>query len=262
MTNFFKDTKDTIEKLFGKEVLEGYPNYAIFWENYIGQKNEAKTLDWYDYQFPKTWDDNQITGFRSKLTELFMSHYTIFVNFAGAHHIAKQLNSLGLVQEDFTYFEYWHYFDCMYFYLGNAGYQTNRFFNILKKFPKSGIGRDFKYLKDFLFANHEAIGTLYTDIFGAEKGTVGMIRNNLVHVQKLYAMSVPSHGYAIPINIPFNAANLDIIEEYEKGETVLAHFRANADLERAEKSINQIENLFIQLFGQIIERNNVIICKN
>src|SRR5437879_1360558 len=123
MKNLFTDTKDAVEKKWGKTVHKHYPEYSNFWNEFIGVRDSAKArrLIWYKYEYPKAWDRNKKNRFTQNIEELFMAHYSLFCNLAGAHFQLKNcIKSLNTTNTTDMHFKYWESFECCYQHMGNV----------------------------------------------------------------------------------------------------------------------------------------------
>lgn len=261
------DTQDSIEKLYGEQILKNYPAYGDFWNKYIGTRrtHKSRKLSWYQYNFPTTWTLNQKVNFRKQLQEMFMAHYSLFCNLAGAHYqIERCKRSLEIIGPS-KHFLYWEAFECFYQHLGNVVNYTYMFWEKILKFKDPTLQLRDRYhnlkkkkvedaLQNLLTARRKkGLYTHFANQFTG-KGQVLVMRNNIVHYARLYATSLPDNiGYGLPLRITKNSRWSGKL--LKKGN--IAHIKAEKHLTLVEVLVNDLENIAIIEFDQYLRNTNV-----
>ena len=251
MKNLLIDTRDSVEKKWARTVCKHYPEYSYFWNEFIGVRNSlrARRLVWYEYKYPQTWDRNKKSRFTQNIEELFMAHYSLFCNLAGAHFQLKTcLKSLKTTNIADRHFKYWESFECCYQHMGNVinyfYFFWEKLFSLTgKNIPRQRNGDLSKSAVDrelsLLFISKKKI-SLYksSKTYFGRKGQIATIRNNIVHYARLSTSSIGDKGYLLPNKISSNI-RWSKAGPFRKG--FLAHKKAEMHLIELETIINKLQ---------------------
>jgi hypothetical protein len=88
--SFPRDSTDQIEQYWWPTLSKNFPNYAQFWEDYIGRKEIQGRLLPYGLQIPPLIPANRRTEIEDAYSLLVLSHYSLFCEIAGAYRQLKE----------------------------------------------------------------------------------------------------------------------------------------------------------------------------
>lgn len=270
MKSLCTDSKDVVEKKWAEVVCRLYPTYALFWNEFIGVRTKlsANKLLWYRYSYPKSWSTYQKQQYEHNLEELFMAHYTLFCNLAGAHFQHNEcIASLKRKNIEEMHFRYWEAFECCYQHMGNARNYFYLFWdkifaacdNPISKRTNGDVDIS-KVSKEIekLFRSKRKL-KLYKAIekeFG-RKGQIIIIRNNTVHYARVASWLVARNvGYALPYKL---YPNVRWTQKKHPSSGILAHKKIEEHLKNLETIINEAEEIAITYFRNYLQNKKIII---
>ena len=141
MKNFSSDTKDSIERLYQSTILTNFPNYALFWNKFVGVKfSKSRNLLPYGLKYPTGMSASQRKDISLNYRELTISHYTLFCQLAGAHFQLEELKKYPIKHSRLSYFRHFEHFESCYLHLGIVFDQMYHLWGIL--FYLQGRGRN------------------------------------------------------------------------------------------------------------------------
>jgi hypothetical protein len=246
---FIQKTKDAIEQLYGLEVVRLFPNYSIFWEEFIGDPKKDTPIP-YGLLFPPGIEAKRRGQIEEIYHEICMAHYSLFCHLAGAHFQLKNLEeALKLNDSKRKYFEHWEAFEVCYFHLGSALYQMYHLWGLIFRLKKDKKGSIKSKLKDYLVKASQ--GFLCTKIDELDDG-IKNLRDHIVHFSR-GASEVHFGEFYIPLKI-----TRETWEKQHKSEEWLETSRKiKKDLQDTEKLINGIHNFLIKEFREFLKTNNL-----
>lgn len=119
MRTFPRDTKDSIEKLYGEYILRHFPRYGEFWSKFIGVKVRNGHLLPYGLRIPCQISNVDRARIRRAYDEICMAHYSMFCHLAGAHFQAQNLRDISSPNSsEANRFRHWEAFESVYLHLG------------------------------------------------------------------------------------------------------------------------------------------------
>ena len=77
---FVQKTKDTVEQLYGPEIIKLFPNYSIFWEEFIGDPKKVIPVA-YGLLFPSSMKKRG----KSKLRRFIMRSVWLTIHFSATN---------------------------------------------------------------------------------------------------------------------------------------------------------------------------------
>jgi len=266
MLNLFTDTKDIIEEKWAGVICSNFPAYADFWNKFIGVRKIKKSnrLIWYKYSYPPIWRKDQKATFRSHIEELFMAHYSIFCNLAGAHYQLKQCNlSLGLSFSE-KHFRHWEAFESCYQHMGNVVNSVHLFWEkifiiegkLTQRQKNQNLNKNkIKPLWKNLLRDERKL-YLYRKMMNMfeRKGQILVIRNNIVHYARVFAVYLGNQGYGLPYRLSRNI-RWSQKKIYKTG--ILAHKKAEKHLTELEILLNDLQKIAIKKFDNYLINEGV-----
>lgn len=256
MKKFPDDTKDIIEQLYASKILENFPLYGKFWEEFIGvrQRKGSGRLLPYGLKFDSSYDKNERERIEQIYEEITMTHYSLFLALAGAHFQVDEMQKI-LKWEDYKrrYFSYWEAFEVCYIHLGSTIYQVENLWKLYFRLCGSKV----KKIKPKLEKYFEQQGKkhLWKDM----KKTVDkvkVLRNNIVHFVRCFNWPI-QEGFLIPYRI---AKNSSWTNQQKIKEKILSHIKAKDDLMDVERMFNEVHEILIKNLLQIFKQNKIQIC--
>lgn len=256
MKIFLQNTKDVVEQLYGSEITKLFPNYAKFWEEFIGDPKKARPVS-YGLLFDSsisTKDQGQINEIYD---EICMAHYSLFCHLAGTLFQLENLkNILKLDDSKKKYFEHWETFEVCYFHLGSAFYQMYHLWGLIfllkKELTRDNKGRIRgikKRLKNYL--NNEGQGSLCRKIDELDEG-IRDLRNSIVHFARGAAKIVSGEFW-----IPLRVQQKTWVTQHRTNKWLETSAKTKKDLEETEKLINSIHNFLIKEFREFLRKNRI-----
>jgi len=254
---FIRETKDTVEQLYGHEVIKLFPNYSAFWEEFIGDPKKEIPVA-YGLLFPSGIKTERKEEIEEIYDEICMAHYSLFCHLAGTHFQLENMKRI-LRLDDFKrkYFEHWEIFEVCYFHLGSAFYQVYHLWGLIFML-KNEVSRDkrgrFKpsiknKLKNYLDCSGQ--GSLSGKMNELDEG-IKDLRDDIVHFAR-GASEVHFGEFHIPKKIESKAWK----KQHETEEWLETSKKIRRDLEETEKLINSIHDFLIREFRGFLKTNNI-----
>jgi hypothetical protein len=239
LKDFRTDTKDAIEILYQTAILTNFPNYALFWNKFIGvkpQKN-GKLLP-YGLKFPAGIATNQKKGISTNYRELTMTHYSLFVHLAGAHYQLAELKKTSIKKSKQSYFKHFEHFETCYMHLGIIFDQMYHLWGIL--FDLQGIGRDYtrRNLEIFLTTKHKKY--LWVKFKKLNNNSI-VLRNNITHFAR--GASKISNGKCFVPEL--TKRNINWEKEWKFKNWRNTTIKAEQDLINCETTLNELHSMLI-----------------
>lgn len=256
MELFLQNTKDVVEQLFGFEITKLFPNYAKFWEEFIGDPKKARPVS-YGLLFDSSISTKDQEQINEIYDEICMAHYSLFCHFAGTHFQLKNLkNALKLVDSKTKHFKHWETFELCYFHLGSAFYQMYHLWGLIfllrKELTRDKKGRIIgtkKRLKNYL--NNKGQGSLCRKIDELDEGII-YLRNSIVHFAR-GAAKIVSGEFWIPLKVQQKTWTM----QHGTNKWLETSAKTKKDLEETEKLINSIHDFLIKEFREFLRKNRI-----
>lgn len=264
----FNDTKDDIEILFKNRILQRFPNYAIFWENFIGYKDDTSTgFKPYGLIFPKKYLNNKKGKITKKYEKINVIHHHIFCSLSGAHfELENYLSNLTIggrgtfIRHNAVNSFYIHIGICRdmigilvkYILLDLAEEKIRE----LKKCDKCNSIIENGHLNafyDYLKNDNEELA----DCFSEWKSRVSKIRARLSHCGSIGKLMDNTGEEYILKKFSTNATWFDDHDEMRKGNKKRIIDSLEDDLKETEELLNQLYNLFISKFQEFLDKENI-----
>jgi len=245
---FIQKTKDAIEQLYGLEIIKLFPNYSIFWEEFIGDPKKDTPVP-YGLLFPSIKAER-----RGQIEEIYheicMAHYSLFCHLAGTHFQLETLEK-ALKLNDFRkkYFEHLEAFEVCYFHLGSAFYQMYHLWGLIFRLKKEEKGSIKSKLEDYLVKASQ--GSLCKKIDELDKG-IKNLRDYIVHFSR-GASEVHFGEFYIPLKVTRETWQ----KQHKSEEWLETSRKIKKDLKDTEELINSIHDFLIKEFRDFLKANNV-----
>lgn len=251
MLSFPSDTKDKIEKLYGPVILNNFPNYADFWNKFIGVKvsNNGVFLP-YGLIYPATISDRDKKRMTGNYREISMSHYSLFCHLAGTHFQLDLLRKTPITRSKISYFRHFECFESCYLHLGIVYNQICHLWSIL--FEIIGIGRNqvARNLENYLTSRRKKY--LWKEFQKLYINSV-RLRNNITHFSR--GANKIAHGRSyIPELIKENAI-WDKQMKYK--HWIETSVKIERDLTNWEVLLNKLHGFLIKEFDGYLTRNRI-----
>jgi hypothetical protein len=257
MSDFVQETKDIIEQSCGSQITKLFPNYSVFWEEFIGDPRKDVPIA-YGLIFPSDIEAERQEAIVKIYDEICMAHYSLFCHLAGTHFQQENMKRI-LKLDDFKrkYFEHWETFEVCYFHLGSAFFQMYHLWGLIFLL-RNEITRDERghfhpsvktKLKDYLQNNNQNSLCGRIDTFDEE---IKNLRDNIVHFSRV-ASEVHFGEFYIPKKIEPEAWK----EQHETEEWLETSKKTKIDLEETEKLINSIQDFLIRDFRDFLTTNKI-----
>jgi len=255
MKEFLKDTKESIEQLYGSVICQKFPMYSTFWNKFIGGKAINGIPCSYGLVIPNSLKSK--VQIDETYTEISHTHYTLFCHLAGAHFQLENLkSSLKITDDRKRYFEHWEYFDVFYMHLGIVMYQIYHLWGLVFLLEgvivrdENGDFRDSrKSLKKFLREENKKL----LDELESIDDEVKILRDNITHYMRT-AFYPTRSGYAIPCKI---TKNMNWKECYKKPPYIETHFKTKSDLMHIESFLDKLHALLFKKFEDYLFKNKI-----
>jgi hypothetical protein len=243
-----QDSKDSIEQLCGKCVLENFPNYEVFWRQFIGNPN-AERPEPYTYVFPTNMGTEEQEMIQKRYEKVQIAHYSLFCQLAGAHFQLKELrNSESIKEPRERYFRHWEHFEAGYLHLGSIFYLLEALWNVVIKLQ--GVPQH-KFGEDFLLSRKEnklAMRLMET------QDNVKTVRDLMVHRGRAFTSLYHKDKFYIPLRVSVDMVWSQSFKVKENIETVQS---LDDDILATEKLLNDLHTLLIDEYGSFIKSKNI-----
>lgn len=245
-----KNSKDAIEQLFGNVILKNFPNYELFWKQFIGNPN-AKTIGPYRYIFPSNMIQNEREKILAIYEKIQMFHYSFFCHLAGAHfHLEDLTDAQKITDLELKYFRHWEHYEVGYMHLGSALYMIESLWNLVLKSRRylTGHGR-FGKLKDYLATTGQ--NQLLSRIDDIE--SIVVRRDLPVHRGRVFALHHRGKFF-VPLKVD---RNMMWSQSTRNTDWVEASVQLGDDLSKTEKLANDLHTLLIQEYRAFISNKGI-----
>jgi hypothetical protein len=271
--NFIKDSKDAIENEWKSFILPNFPNYAVFWNEFIGCKlpKHSRRLLPYGIRVNSSFQGNKKEK-KYYYNRMTMAHYHLFCCLCGARNqYNRLLKSYSSTKSN--YFEHWDSFELAYVQMGNVINQTYHFWSCALMFMDTPIIK-IKRKKSMTPKIYElrrkenddvAGGRMYVKYyfsrykhkqkyvhFNEIENKINFIRNNTVHFARHLHMTL-GNKFQLPEKINKNKlwSNFNPKCFYWIDTDVILY----NDLITLEKSINELHELIIIKLNEYLRKN-------
>lgn len=233
-----EDSNDSIEKLYGSEILKYFPNYEIFWLQFIGNPNSEKVAP-YEYQFPSNMSVEEKEKILKSYEQIRITHYSLFCHFAGAHFQLKELENIKNIKDlERRYFRHWEHFEVGYFHLGSVFYLWDTLCNILSKLKSRNLQFE----------------PSLNDRFKKIREDVKIIRDLLVHRGRKLTNYPHKGRFYIPLKVE---ANMIWSQSMVVKERIEATKKLKEDIVEVEKIVNELHAHIISEYRDFINQKNI-----
>jgi len=271
--DFFTDTEENIEKLYKDEILKLFPNYAVFWNEFIGQKVESNHFKPYGLIIANTYPQNEIDNINYIYERMTMAHYTLFCSLASAHYqyslLTDNYNNYG---SETYHFKHWDSFENIYLRLGNAFYQVYHLWKLFFAFKKALYRQNPINMKVAIenikirpemkqYYSNGSSENLVQEKFQDANILIKAIRDESVHFSRIGVRFEGDNAkYYLPFNISKNINWSDAFMSFSRGENMISTDRlACKHILTTEISINELHELLIQEISNIIASMRILI---
>ena len=243
-----QDSKDPVEQLYGNDVLKYFPNYEIFWVEFIGNPT-AKRAEPYKYMFPPDMRSHEKDRILREYERIQMVHYSLFCHLAGAHFQLEELENTENIQEPKEkYFRHWEHYEAGYTHLGSVFYMLESLWKIvlkLKRYPER-----FRELRQYLILKEE--NELVKRLDELEIG-VKIRRDQAVHYGRMFAW-LYKDKFHVPLKV---YRDMKWSESMKTTEWVRTNIRLSEDIIETEKLINDFHTFLIREYKDFIDEKNI-----
>lgn len=244
-----QDSKDSIEQLYDNDVLEHFPNYEVFWRQFIGNPN-AERPEAYTYIFPSSMETRNIEAIQKQYEKVQIAHYSLFCQLAGAHFQLKELESTENIRESRErYFRHWEHFEAGYMHLGSVFYLLAQLWNIVIRLE--GIPKQEEFGEKFLLSRKE--NELAKRLTETEEN-VKTIRDLMVHRGRAFTTFFHKNKFYIPLKVVMNMVWSQSLKVNEMTETTE---RLREDIVATEKLLNELHICLICEYENFIKAKNI-----
>lgn len=266
----FNEGKDNIEILFKNSILQRFPNYAIFWEKFIGYRDDAlPNLQPYGLKFPKNYSKTKRQKVEKIHLEINQIHHHIFCSLSGAHYELNNYLSNYLSSGAKSVFIRHNSLNSFYFHIGVCRDMINRLVKyILIELANENIRKPIKCDKckkpiefGYLNAFHEYLKDKDDELakrFDEWKSRINKIRSRLSHYGSIGKL-INNREEFIPKKFSKKKHWFDDHEEMNKGNIETVKYSLDNDLKETEELLNILYDLFISKFEEFLEREKILI---
>jgi hypothetical protein len=248
-----KKSKDMIEQLYGEEILENFPNYEKFWEEFIGNPNAAQ-VEPYMYCYPDDMTVSERKKIENSYLKIQMAHYTLFCHLAGAHFQKKELETAqGLKDHKEKYFRCCEHFEAAYMHLGSVFYVLETLWCTVLRLigqreGKKGLGK----MTSFLENEHK--NDLAARLKKIDENMMNR-RHLPVHYSRVFVTWHQGDMY-VPINVQ---EKMLWSQGYETNEWRRSDRQLSSDLIQIEKLVNDLHEVLIEKCGTFLAGKSVVV---
>lgn len=257
MEIFIKNTKDIVEELYGSEVIKLFPDYAKFWEEFVGDPKKAMPV-----AYGLLFDSSISTKDKERINEIYdeicMAHYSLFCHLAGTHFQLENLKKiLKLDNSKGKYFQHWETFEVCYFHLGSVFYQMYHLWGLIfllkKEVTRDANGRFRPSIKEKLknYLGDEGQGSICRKIDELDEGIRGL-RDSIVHFSRGAAQIISGEFW-----IPLKIEQKTWASQHRTNKWLETSRKTKKDLEETEKLINSIHSLLIKELREFLISNQI-----
>jgi len=263
---FPRDSKESVETLFGKHILPNFPNYGVLWEKLIGQKNRKGSDYLYPYglSVPLSLTNREKENIKTIYERFTMAHYSLFCALASAHYqygvlqkqyviLKKGCKKLTLKQ---SIFKHWDSLENIYMNLGNAFYQVYHIwklyfaFNMHLNIPRSELLERIDNIRTTRtqLKNHcrSSRKVSVFNVFRKYEEAISIMRDNVVHFARAGAI-IRNNKFWLPFRLRRNVNWRRQIQKASKMKGVISTDRmAQRDILNAEEQINNMHSILIK----------------
>ena len=257
MEIFIKNTKDIVEQLYGSTITKLFPNYAKFWEEFIGDPKRDVPVA-YGLLFESSINTKDKEQINEIYDEVCMAHYSLFCHLAGIHFQLENLkNILKLDDPKTKYFEHWETFEVCYFHLGSVFYQMYHLWGLIfllkKEATRDANGRFKPSIKEKLknYLNKEGQGSLCRKIDELDEG-IRDLRDSIVHFSRRSAKIISGEFW-----IPLKIEQTTWAKQHTTNKWLETYGKTKKDLEETEKLVNSIHSFLIKELREFLIRNRI-----
>jgi len=271
MKDFLNDTKDPVERLWASEVLSKFPNYGVFWNKYIGFRDESNVLRPYKLKYNSNMAKQRKREIRDFFDRLNMHHYTLFCNLAGAHHQYEIiLNEENIENPNQKYFIHWEAFDNVYIKLGNSLFQVDDLWKIVltlngnwTTLPRRHLGGLTRYhysLRELLKQNRN---TKLWKSYIRTNNIIKDVRNEIVHFARKAGSYLPGFGFLLPFkkNVSNRVypprINKTWLHQVRYKKFLETSVKAKEDIDLVESTIDAFYDVMMKEIDLFLTNNNV-----
>src|SRR3990170_4560286 len=234
------DSNDSIEKLYGNEVLKHFPNYGVFWRQFIGNPNSEKPEP-YEYTFPSNISVEEKKRILKNYEKIQITHYSLFCQLAGTHFQLKELeNTLKNVKDpEKRYFRHWEHFEVGYLHLGSVFYLQKTLWDVIH---------------NLIAENQQELETKLAQRLEDTKKYVKTLRDLVVHRGRAFTNFPHKGRFYIPLKVNREMvwSQFSIVKERTETSKQL-----KGDLIKVEKLMNELHTPIISEYRDFINKKNI-----
>jgi hypothetical protein len=251
MKEFLTDTQDLIEQLYGPTILTNFPNYAQFWNKFIGVKtSQNNVLLPYGLKFPVLYPKPQKQFLNMKYRELSMSHYSLFCHLAGTRFQLHELQGNPIINTGESYFRHFEHFESCYMHLGTVFYQNYHLWDILFEVKGVSTGRSKSDLKNYLITKRKKY--LWEKLEKLSSSSVDL-RNNITHFAR--GASIIADGRCfVPV---LNRKDVHWENQWKFRDWIDTKIKAEQDLTAVERFLDQLHACLIDELENYLKNANI-----
>lgn len=268
----FWEVKDPVEIIYGHEVINNFPNYAVFWEKFYGFREDIfKTKQDsrpYGLIFNKEVDKNKIDIYK----KINLTYHHLFYSLASMHHHLKRYSKHNR-QKTIHSFIRDDSFRCFYFNLSVCRDMLNNIIGLILHDGLKELEPDEN--KHFIipFCDKSSDELIYSEDIKKWSTYVSNIRARLVHLSsigKFVEIKKSDTGRVednlvietIPKNIIKDNHWYDDHKNIEKEGGVNVYLVLDSDLYYAKFIFNEIFKILIKKYEDYLRVNSINIDYN
>jgi hypothetical protein len=243
-----QDSKDVIEQLYGDIILSHFPNYEVFWRQFIGNPN-ADEPKAYEYKFPAEMSPEEKESIKGKYEKIRVTHYSLFCELAGAHFQLQEMkNSEKLENLKDKYFRHWEHFEAGYLHLGSIFYMLDELWNIVLKLTRAGNKK-----LNVAFLVSEGKQELADSLKNTEE-TVKTLRDLVVHRGRAFTSFTHKGKFYIPIKV---SREMNWSTSIKCNENIETTQKLQEDIDATERLLNDLHDFLISEYENFLKTKNV-----
>lgn len=243
-----QDSKDPVEQLYGNHVLRWFPNYEIFWVEFIGNPT-AKRAEPYKYVFPHNMHSQEKDRILRGYERIQMVHYSLFCHLAGTHfQLAELENTKNIQDPKERYFRHWEHYEAGYTHLGSVFYMLKGLWKAVLKLRK--YPGNLRELKQYLISKEKS--ELVKKLDEVETA-VRIRRDQAVHYGRVFAWLYKDQFY-VPLDVH---RDMKWSESMKTVEWIRTNARLSEDMIETEKLINGLHTFLISEYRDFINEEKI-----
>jgi predicted small secreted protein len=250
MGDFLHDTLDPIERKYGKIIVVNFPNYAIFWNKYVGVRLDGNMIRPYKLIYDRTIGVNEKKVIRNNFNLINMYHYSIFTNLVGSYiQYDDIVASKYMKSVDVMHTRHWDAFETFYIKLGNVLNINAALWSLILELNGKYNSSFNKSFQQYLISNRKK--NIWSEYIRFNN-IVKIIRNDVVHFSRIAGSYIQGIGFFTPYRkrYPSKPIGQDRpkktwAEQIRSKEFMQTDYKVKRDLSNCEKLLDKMYTLLI-----------------